>query len=49
MEQGFLEHVPHGGSKWASSIVVLRKTYGDLQICGDYKFCSDSKGSNSIT
>ena len=28
---------PLGGSKWASPIVVLRKSDGDLHICGDYK------------
>lgn len=43
-----LEHVPPGGIKWTSPIVVLRKTDGDLRICGDYKIgvnhkvCSDS-------
>ena len=35
------------GSKWASPIVVLRKSDGDICICGDYKVgvnykvCSD--------
>ena len=40
-------HSP-GGSKWASTIVVLRKSDWDIRICGDYeidvnhKVCSDS-------
>ena len=48
IEQGLLEHVPPGSSKWASLIVVLRKSDGDIRICGDYKIgvnhkvCSDS-------
>ena len=36
VKQGILEHVPKGGSNWASPIVVLRKADGDLRICGDY-------------
>ena len=41
-------NVPPGGSKWASPIVVLRKSDGDVRICEDYKIgvnhkvCSDS-------
>ena len=48
IEQHLLEHVPPGGSKWASPIVVLRKSDGDIRICGDckiginHKVCSDS-------
>ena len=48
IEQGLLEHVPPRGSKWASPIVVLRKSDGHIPICGDYKIgvnhkvCSDS-------
>ena len=48
IEQDILEHVPPGGSKWASLIVVVRKSDGDIHICGDYKkginhkVCSDS-------
>ena len=37
IEQDLLEHVPPGSSKWASPIVVLRKSKGDICICGDYK------------
>ena len=37
IDQGILEHVPRGGSNWASPIVVLKKKDGDLRICGDYK------------
>ena len=37
MEQDLLEHVPPRGSKWASIIVVLRKSDRDIHICGDYK------------
>ena len=37
IEQDLLEHVPPGGSKWASLIVVLRKSDEDIHICGDYK------------
>ena len=37
IEAGLLEHVPSGGSKWASPIVVLRKSDGSTRICGVYK------------
>ena len=36
IEQDLLGHVPPGGSKWASPIVVLRKSDGDIRICGEY-------------
>ena len=48
LEQDPLEHVPLGGSKRASPIVVLTTSDGDIRICGDYeigvnhKVCSDS-------
>ena len=48
IEQDFLEHVPHRGSKWASPIAVLKMSDGNIRICGDYKIgvnhkvCSDS-------
>ena len=48
IEQGILEKAPQGGSNWASPIVAIKKTDGDLRICGDYKIgvnhqiCSDS-------
>ena len=47
IQQGLLQRVPPGGSKWASPLVV-RKQDGDLCICADYKIevnqkiCSDS-------
>ena len=37
IEQDLLEHVPPGGRKWASPTVVLRKSDGDIRICGDNK------------
>ena len=37
IDQGILEPVPCGGSKWASPIVVVPKPNGDLRICADYK------------
>ena len=48
IKQDLLEHVPLGGSKWASPIVVLRKSDGDICTRGYYKIsinhkvCSDS-------
>ena len=48
IDQGILERVPPGGSRWASPIVVVRKPDGDVRICSDYKvgvndkLCSDS-------
>ena len=47
-EQDIVKHVAPGGSKWASPIVILRKSNVDIRICGDYKIgtnhkvCSDS-------
>ena len=44
----FLNMFPQGGSEWASPIVVLRKSDGNIRISGDYKrgvnhkVCSDS-------
>ena len=35
--QGILEKVTHRGSDWASPIVAIKKTDGDIRICGDYK------------
>ena len=46
--QGILEKIIHGGSNWASPIIAIKKTDGDIRICGDYKtgvnhqICSDS-------
>ena len=31
IEPDFLEHIPPVGSKWASPIVVLRKSEGDIR------------------
>nr|XP_012559948.1 uncharacterized protein K02A2.6-like [Hydra vulgaris] len=48
IQQGLLQRVPPGGSRWASPLVVVRKTDRDLRICADYKIgvnqkiCSDS-------
>ena len=48
IEKDLLKHVTPTGSKWASPFVVLRKSDGDMRICGDYiigvnhKVCSDS-------
>jgi len=54
LNQGLLERVPPGGSKWASPIVVVKKKDGDLRVCADYKvgvngrICSDSYPTPSI-
>ena len=37
IQQNFLEYVPPGGKKWASPIIVLRKSDGDIRIYGDYE------------
>ena len=48
IQKGILEKVTHGGSDWASPIVAIKKTDGDIRICFDYKIgvnpqiCSDS-------
>ena len=48
IKDGILEKVLPGGSKWASPMVIVRKSNGDLQVCADYKvginpkICSDS-------
>ena len=48
IQQGILEKVTHEGSNWASPVVTIKKTDGDIRICGDYKIginhqiCSDS-------
>ena len=39
--QDLLEYVTSGGSKWASPIIVVRKSDRDIRTCGDYK-----KGAN---
>ena len=43
IEQDLLEHAPPGGSKWVSSFVVLRKSYRNMYICGDYRICVNHK------
>lgn len=47
MEQGILEHVPFGGSNWATPIVLQEINCGDMRIknktCGDYKICVNHK------
>ena len=40
---GLLEYVPLGGSEWVSSIVVFRKSDGDIRICGYYKIGVNNK------
>lgn len=53
-EQGILKHIPPDGSKWKSLIIVLRKSNGDLRICGNYKIsvnykiCLDSYLSQTL-
>ena len=48
IQQGLLEKVTHEGSDWASPIVAIKKTDGDIRLWGDYKIgmnhqiCSDS-------
>ena len=48
VDQGILEKVPPGGSRWASPLVIVRKPDGDVRICADYKvsvnpkICNDS-------
>lgn len=37
IKQGILVKVSQGGSNWASPIVAICKTNGDLRICGYYK------------
>ena len=48
IQQGILEKSIHSGSDWATPIVAIKKTNGDIRICDDYKIdinhqtCSDS-------
>ena len=48
IQSGILEKLSHEGSDWASQKVTIKKTDGDIRICGDYKIgvnyqiCSDS-------
>ena len=37
IQLGILEKVTHRGSDWTSLIVAIKKTDGDIRICGDYK------------
>ena len=45
IEQDLLEDVPPVGSKWASAIVVLRKSDRDVRVCGNYKISVITKFS----
>ena len=40
---GILEVVPEGGSEWASPIVCIRKSNGNVRVCADYKAGVNSK------
>ena len=54
INDGILEKVPPGGSKWASPMVIVRKPNGNLRVCADYKvgvnpkICSDSYPMPSV-
>ena len=37
IQQSILETVTYRRSDWASPIVTIKKTDGDIRICGDYK------------
>ena len=37
IQQDILEKVIHVGSDWASPIVAIKKTNGDIRICSDYR------------
>ena len=43
IEQNLLEHVASWGRKWTSPIVLLRKSHGDIRMCGDYKIGTNHK------
>ena len=48
IQQGILENVTPGENDWASPTVAIKRTDGDIRICGDNKIgvnhqiCSDS-------
>ena len=43
IKQDLLEQFPTGYSKWTSSIVVLKKSDGDIRVWGDYKISLNHK------
>ena len=36
IQQGILEKVTHGENDWAKPVVAIKKTDGNIRICGDY-------------
>lgn len=45
-QQGILERVDY--SRWATPVVVVRKKYGTLRICGDYRSIVNQAVRNNV-